>query len=508
MSKAPPRSLVEKQEERSVGLRKAISRSFGNVSLRLTVQSGITLAAFWTLLLWLTFDYYSLSGTLAYFAIAVGTLPMGVLIWRFGMVESNSHERVLQTLGIVSLVSGVVGFLVVLSTASAARYEEIADGLWYRRMGQGFVANGEFIVDGSPTRHYPPLYPLILAGVYSVSDSVSATQAVSAFLYFISLAVTFETTRRLYSRGAALLTSGIVSTVPMFPFYTALNSSEHLVLMIYAATIFCIYKSTGTDCRHYIVYAGILAGLGYLSKSSIGYFFVLAGILGLGWRLYHKRRAVLHDRYYLVAILIFAGIVSTWALRNLRLFWDGSSSGFFEAWQTSYYFVKASSYVFEYELLNYLREAMLLMLFGVLFLSLYIWAWLPELRRSLSFLGEEKMSFLWISFVVPIVLAILITPVFYVYEAHSIPQWVKYTFENRISYFALVFGRYAFISLVPAAWIVWEIRTRSAPPSKSPDGDGEGSGKATGRVGEASRESTGSAVESDFPGPSSAPKPA
>jgi 4-amino-4-deoxy-L-arabinose transferase-like glycosyltransferase len=83
------------------------------------------------------------------------------------------------------------------------------------------------------------------------------------------------------------------------------------------------------------VLAGLFAGIGYVSKASIGWFFLIAGLGGVAYRVLFRGWRVLLNRWYWLGILVFAVPVLLWSYRNLSLFWDGTPLGFLDAWQTS-----------------------------------------------------------------------------------------------------------------------------------------------------------------------------
>jgi hypothetical protein len=97
----------------------------------------------------------------------------------------------------------------------------------------------------------------------------------------------------------------------------------------------------------------------------------------------------------------------------------------------------------------------------------YLWPHLPAFRRSLRLISDERISFHWIAFAIPILLAIVITPVFYVFEVHTLPQWWSFSLEHRLRYFVLAFTRYAFIAFVPGMWLAWETEKKENNLAKS-----------------------------------------
>ena len=58
-------------------------------------------------------------------------------------------------------------------------------------MGQSFIINHEFIVDGNYTHHFAPVYPLYLAIFYSFLPVHVGTQIAVEIIFPLSLTVTF-----------------------------------------------------------------------------------------------------------------------------------------------------------------------------------------------------------------------------------------------------------------------------------------------------------------------------
>src|SRR5207247_2887141 len=79
--------------------------------------------------------------------------------------------------------------------------------------------------------------------------------------------------------------------------------AENLITLLFVVTVAAILKSL--DRPRWILVAGVAAGLAYLTKSSVGPFFLVAGLAGFSWRFRFVRWAVFRDRAYLAAIGIF-----------------------------------------------------------------------------------------------------------------------------------------------------------------------------------------------------------
>ena len=348
-------------------------------------------------------------------------------------------------LGVV--VAAIASFVWLTMTMTYSGMQSMYDGLAYFEMGKAFASRGDFYYWGGHSHHFPPLYPMYLSLFYKIDSSLEATKAAIIALYLLSVAVVFACTRHIYGLDNALLTCALVFTVPPFVFPSSRNYGEPLVLLTFTLTMFAILQSLRPGMRRWILLAGICAGLGYLSKSSVGYFFIIAGAVGFGWRYYYMRGGVIRERSYLLAILIFAAIFGVWSYRNLSLFWNGTPAGLIEAWQTSAWFTGAARYALTIEPASYALAV--LFLGGCTALLLYTY-WMilgHPTKLVLDRLREEEISGLVIAITIAAALAMMIGGVFYVEDSRTLSGSavnLRHFYHN---------GRYLLIALLPLAWL-------------------------------------------------------
>lgn len=231
----------------------------------------------------------------------------------------------LERIGLAMVAAGVV-----LRLAAPFLMDFRADGNTYTAMGHAWAIGHDFLMPygevstTNPTppmhsHHYPPAYPFYLGLVFTVFGfGLWQAKIAAVVVALAALGVVYATTRDLYGRVPAALTAGLLAVEPHLVWTTGTGFSENMVLMFFALTMWAILKSLQDD--RFIVYAGIFAGLTYLSRASVGYFFVIAGIGGLLWRLTFRGWGVLTNKWYLGAIASFLGIGGAWALRNVMRF--------------------------------------------------------------------------------------------------------------------------------------------------------------------------------------------
>ncbi len=198
-------------------------------------------------------------------------------------------DLTLVLLGII-----VVGVLLRIVTFwSGYNY---GDTPFYVQMGKSIAQGGNFILPwgdpfmrGSgpwipaPSHHFSPLYPMILGLFFAAFGySYELARAVGIGLSVVFLMVIFATTKNLMGRSKALVITALFSVDPNLILATRDMMPENLLMTFFALTIWAIVRAIKDD--RYMVIAALSAGAGYLTKSSVGYLFILAGIGGFLWR--------------------------------------------------------------------------------------------------------------------------------------------------------------------------------------------------------------------------------
>jgi hypothetical protein len=228
---------------------------------------------------------------------------------------------------------------VPLNTCDGRAYYEMAVSL---AQGHGFVINEPslpLVCEGhltlGPSHHLAPGLPIIEAFFIGVFGEGRLALVVPLLvLSWLAVAFALWTTNDLYGTDAALLVGAAVSLDWSGSFFgTFLGYSENLVLIAITVTLWAILRALRND--RFVLWAGLAAGIGYLSKASIGWFFIIAGIGGFIYRLMFRGWGVLRNGWYWGAVAIFALPVALWSYRNFSLFWDGTPGGLVDAWQTS-----------------------------------------------------------------------------------------------------------------------------------------------------------------------------
>ena len=323
--------------------------------------------------------------------------------------------------------------------ADAAEYAVLGESIL---QGRGmWLPWGEYweldVWRAGPSHHYPPVYPVYLTPFLAILGFSTAAVHAAAFAAGLALlALDYVAMTSLFGRVKAAWFVALLALDPVLVATTGTGYAENLVTLLFVATVASIVKSL--ERPRWILVAGLAAGLASLTKSSVGPFFLVAGLAGLAWRFRFAGTAALRDRAYLGAIGIFAALSAAWAARNLAWFWDGTVRTFWSAWQTSAWFSQATAAAFAHPL----AFAGILAVRAPFYVALFLLVaapWWRELRH-LPILRDAAASALALAVGLTYVLAWLISGVLWVVERSPI-FWAD-------------MGRYVVVATPVIGWMV------------------------------------------------------
>jgi len=408
-------------------------------------------------------DWVSFMGSNAAMAlldvyIVAGVL--GIVLTLFLKKDLNllaAPRKILTISFLIAIIVGACAFTFLNFTSTQANYDWMHDGLLYQQMGQSFLVNHEFIVNGTLTHHFGPLYPLYLSVFYTVLPVHFGTQIADEIMFFLAILVVFYVTKSMYGSIPAVITTALVTTVPIYVFAASRNYSEGVILIFYTLVVYFILESLKPQKENRIILAAVMAALGVLTKSSFGVFFILPVAAVFLWRFYYMRWKVFKNKNYIVAVLIYLGITSVWTARNIYQFWDGSFWNLFAATQSSSYMDQATSYVFSTDVGGFLVESLFFAAFALIFASAYIWIFKDYLQKAWKRIHEERLSGLTLTIALPFVTGVLATAMYFVYENYWMPNYlISYWPISQVRYMIYGLVRYYFIALVPLSWLAYE----------------------------------------------------
>lgn len=149
------------------------------------------------------------------------------------------------------------------------------DGL-YDRVALNILKDGDFSREvGGVITELDPLYPIFLAGIYSVfGHNWDAVRVIQIILFALIAVIIFLLAKDLFNRKIAIY-SGLLAAL----FYPLAGYSGRLHREVFLASlvvflIYCLYKAQLSGKKKWFVFSGIVLGLAILTKSII-YFFPL-----------------------------------------------------------------------------------------------------------------------------------------------------------------------------------------------------------------------------------------
>lgn len=230
-----------------------------------------------------------------------------------GEPEQGLGRRTLLVIAVIALLVRVVYVLLALRhytpTTDDSHYNDIARKI---SEGRGFASQFPYLWM-HPTAFRPPLYPLLLGGLYTVFGvHVGVAQVLNVLLGTGVVVLTAMLAYRLAGRTAALVAAGVATVHPNLLAGDGVILTEPLALLLMLAALLTL------DRGRY-VWAGVLAGLLVLTRPSaqlyvpvLALYLLISGARRLGWRAGWKtalRAAVVFGLAAVVTVL-------PWVIRN------------------------------------------------------------------------------------------------------------------------------------------------------------------------------------------------
>ncbi len=191
-------------------------------------------------------------------------------------------------------------------------------------MAHSLLDSGHFTVEGEPSNFFPPMMSLLMAPFIAVGgDHPHTLHLFQLVLFSIALLVVYCVGKQ-FGRAVGFFAAIAFAVDPIIYGTMTATLSEVLVTLLFVSTFAAIVR--GLNEPRWMMLAGFLAGIAYLTKASAGYLVLVAGAAGLLWRFAYERWELLHNKSYILGIVVFFSIVSPWMIRNYRLFgyiWNG-----------------------------------------------------------------------------------------------------------------------------------------------------------------------------------------
>jgi 4-amino-4-deoxy-L-arabinose transferase-like glycosyltransferase len=226
-----------------------------------------------------------------------------------------SKSRVIQ-IGLAALAFVLcIGMIYATGRDNA----DFADSIDYLTAARMLVENGSYPAVGGLNFFRAPLFPLFMAGIWSVTgESVFAVKIVQAIMHAITTLLVFRTAKLMTRETLVASLAGLLFAVnPFFIYQAAAIQTEALHTFLLTLALLLVIKMVvaegGFDLKTAAA-AGVAFGLGALCKNSpLGICIVLAiAMAALGY----KRQKSLAAPAVMVAVM-FATILP-WSFYNLE----------------------------------------------------------------------------------------------------------------------------------------------------------------------------------------------
>jgi 4-amino-4-deoxy-L-arabinose transferase-like glycosyltransferase len=217
---------------------------------------------------------------------------------------------------VLALALRVFFWLEVAGPAAPLRGDEIDYDAIARSVASG---HGFSLTPGVPTAARPPLYPILLAGVYRIAGAgTAAGRIVQILLGGTIVFLTYLIGRRYFSEGAALAGAAIAACNPSLIFISSYLLAENLYIVLLLAFLALFARGRERELSYgECALGGILLGLASLARPNAFPFalFAVASFLLFGRGTGSRRLA----KSIVIAAGIFAAL-APWAARNEERF--------------------------------------------------------------------------------------------------------------------------------------------------------------------------------------------
>ena len=216
------------------------------------------------------------------------------------------------------LAFGLALRLVVLATSSELglvifderHFTQLASSLLH---GNGFAWG-----PGDPTSLRPPAYPLMIAGIWSVTSegNLQAIRAVQILLAMLTTLAVYELGRRVFDRTTGVVAASVVWLYPSLIYLNFTILTETLFTFLLTLFLLLAVMLVQRPGMTIAASCGLALGLGALTRSVLWPLPLLLCPLLLAILPGSLRRRVL------LSTVVFAGyaiVVMPWAVRNTRL---------------------------------------------------------------------------------------------------------------------------------------------------------------------------------------------
>lgn len=222
------------------------------------------------------------------------------------------NRRILVIIVVLAALARAIFWVAVVGRDAPLRGDEVD----YNRLAVSLAEGRGFVTDrGEPTATRPPLFPLLLAGLYRVfGPSVAAARMLQIALGALIVLLLYALARRIFSPSVGLIAAALAAANPSLVFISSYLLVENLYIALLLAALLVLggaleRQPSWGRC----VAGGLLFGSSCLARPNAFPFalFVIGSYLILG-----RGRAAGRLARSAVLVAALAAAVAPWVLRN------------------------------------------------------------------------------------------------------------------------------------------------------------------------------------------------
>jgi len=204
----------------------------------------------------------------------------------------------------LGLLLGYKGMAETYEKFDAQIYEAVAVNLMH---GNGFIEG-----PGKPTAGRPPVYPLFLAAVYSVTDhSQFVFRLLQCLVDSGSAVLLMLIAGLIFTPAIAILSGALAAAYPPFILYSNMKMTECLFIFFFLWECYCLTRAFKDRDNKSFAWSGVMHGISVLIRAPTLVFplFLLPVVLFTGLRKQLFKGFMLY-------VIISSAIISVWTVRN------------------------------------------------------------------------------------------------------------------------------------------------------------------------------------------------
>ncbi len=231
-----------------------------------------------------------------------------------------SNSRAFLLIVLLALATRAI-FLLCSAEPPELRYFNF-DEADYELIGKNlYEGNGYCYVKGQPSAFRPPLYSMMIAGVYQVVGKRShrAVRWLQAFISAITAGLIFSLGYLTLGRSAGVWAGAIFAVYPTMLYYVPKLMTETLFIALLSASLCLLVLAIKRGATKFFALAGLGFGIAFLCRMVLLPFLVLF-FIPMMIILCRRNVSTKIGPRIVVFYLLFVAVVAPWVIRNYVVF--------------------------------------------------------------------------------------------------------------------------------------------------------------------------------------------